>query len=517
MTLRTRPLNLIDMLLGQKLAMTANQNGAQGMFRYLGETTNFSDGFKFINRYSYFLQNSIMHDNKVLVYMTNCPHQAYTFFALAATKNIAIFQDPRRPEIETVDLIRDMGIKHIIISDDMVTQVDKMRKMNNLMTVQVYQCEKRRWGEYENSHRLPPGMSASDSDVVALFPTAGTSGERKWVPYTHKMIEAAVLNLRSAYRSSPADNFFSYHANLGESFHFIHGLMYPLLTGSGVTITDYEEPQILGKELRDAKVTRMIIPGNKLPQFLHDFVESGEKAPTIKTITPEWYRHSPAVLAALDSDTIKAKLLNTYGSVETCWATGMKGIESNAPDDGELFPGVQHRVLDTYGDDVPEKAPRIGQIVVKGNNVASGYYDNKAATQLNMRGGWHFTGDYVEIDKSAQFKYLERQENICVVRKNLVIPLFVEQKIEKMKHVVQAAVLMTTEGQKENLTVVIKPEPKVELTSDAVRKFIQENLLPEEQPSKIAFLKEIPMTPHGTIDKNELRFIFGVKKDEESA
>ena len=41
-----------------------------------------------------------------MVYMSNCPHMAYTFFALANTKNIAVFVDPNSPEIRIADKIK---------------------------------------------------------------------------------------------------------------------------------------------------------------------------------------------------------------------------------------------------------------------------------------------------------------------------------------------------------------------------------------------------------------------------
>src|SRR5690348_3825678 len=154
------------MLLGQKLAMTANQNSTKVAFRYLSKGTTFKEAYNYINRYSYFLQNEIQHNKRVMVYMSNCPHMAYTFFALANTKNLAVLVDPASPEPKIVDKIRDLEISIIIVSDDFVGRVKEMVKQNRL-NVSVIQCETRRWGEYDETYRLPVSMSASDNDVVA--------------------------------------------------------------------------------------------------------------------------------------------------------------------------------------------------------------------------------------------------------------------------------------------------------------------------------------------------------------
>src|SRR5882724_3022981 len=118
------------MLIGQKLAQVANQNSSKTAFRYLAKTMLYKDAYNYINRYSYFLQNEIQHNKKVMIYMTNCPHITYTFFALANTKNIAIPADPNAPEPKIVDKIKDLNIDAIIVSDDMVTRTKDMCRNN---------------------------------------------------------------------------------------------------------------------------------------------------------------------------------------------------------------------------------------------------------------------------------------------------------------------------------------------------------------------------------------------------
>src|ERR1700722_13406777 len=114
------------MLIGQKLAQVANQNGSKTAFRYLAKSMPYKDAYNYINRYSYFLQNEIQHGKRVMIYMTNCPHVTYTFFALANTKNLSIPIDPMTPEPTIVDKIKELEINAIIVSDDLVTKTKDM-------------------------------------------------------------------------------------------------------------------------------------------------------------------------------------------------------------------------------------------------------------------------------------------------------------------------------------------------------------------------------------------------------
>ena len=309
------------MLLGQKLALTANQNSTKTAFRYLSKGTTYKEAYSYINRYSYFLQNEIGHNKKVLIYMSNCPHMAYTFFALTNTRNLAVFIDPKTPDPKVIDRIKELEIHAVIVSDDYVGRVKEMVKANNLMTP-VIQCEARRWGEYDETYRLPVSVSASDSDVVTLFETSGMTGKPKLVPYTHTMLQQVCLALRTVYRPSSIDTFFSFQSSLAHPFYFVHGLLLPFMSGCGVLISDLTAPEEMAKELLEGKVTRVLIRALVIEEWLSGFRNLNIKIPTLRSLTPEY--------GQIDQRTediakeFNAKILNVYGSVETCFATAPK-------------------------------------------------------------------------------------------------------------------------------------------------------------------------------------------------
>jgi long-chain acyl-CoA synthetase len=383
------------MLLGQKLATTVAQNNSKVAFRYLAKNTNYKDVYSYINRYSYFLQNEIQHGRRVLVYMSNCPHLAYTMFALANTKNVAIFADTSLPEQKITDRIKELEVNAIIVSDDYVSRARELIK-NGGLNIPVITCEQRRWGEYDTTYRLPVSMSASDSDVVALFETNGTTGKPKTVAYTHAMIQQACLVLRSAYRISGVDNFFTYQASLGNPFYFIHGLMLPFLNGATVTVSDLNSAEELAKEFIDAKVTRVLLRGSVMEEWLNSFKALNLKVPTLRSLTPEYSVLSPSVQVTAKNDYNDCKILKVYGSVETCWAVAARQFEEPEPFEsvGQFLPGTKTRIVDENGDDIPSgKMAQRGQLLVSGGQVASQYQNNKEATKMNMRGAWFFTGD----------------------------------------------------------------------------------------------------------------------------
>jgi acyl-CoA synthetase (AMP-forming)/AMP-acid ligase II len=447
-----------------------------------------------------------------MIYMTNCPHMAYTFFALANTKNTAVFGDPSAPEPDIVDMIKKLGVDVMIVSDDLLTRAKEMAK-NNGIHIPIIQCEQRRWGEYDTTYRLPVSMSASDTDVVALFETAGTSGPRKVIAYTHGMIQQACLLLKNIYRTNNLDNFFTFQASLGQSFYFIHGLMFPLLNGCSVTITDINIPEDLVKELLEAKVSRVVMRGLILEEWLNAFKNLNLKIPTMRSITPEYSSLSANVGDVANTYYNECRILKFYGSVETCWAVAGRQFEAPEPFDsiGRFLPGLKTRVIDENGDDIITTKTQRGQLLVSGGQVATSYLNNKDATKLNFRGAWFFTGDYVDVDKEGVVRFLDRKDNLCTVgRNNAVVPSEVEKKMLDCPGIDRAICINIKDqlGKLMMLAIVSKKQGDTSSVTD-IQNFCQAHLPEGERPKSFAFMSEFPMDTHGFVNKYRLRFDFG--------
>ena len=435
---------------------------------------------------------------------------AYTFFALANTKNIAVFVDPGIAEVKLADKIKDLGIEAIIVSDDYLPRMKEFIK-NFRLSIPIIQCESRRWGEYDTTYRLPTSMSASDSDVVALFETAGTAGKSKMVPFTHTMLQHACLVLRSIYRTSPIDQFFTFNNSLAKPFYFVHGLIFPLISGCGVVITDLIAPEELGKELLEGKVSRVIMKSSLIEDWLTSFKNINIKLPFLKSITREQGPLDKRVDDLVTKE-FNVKIINIYGSVETCWAVAGRQFEE--PEDfesvGKFLSGVKTRVVDENGDDVPTNKTQRGQLLVSGPGVATGYINNKEATKLNMRGSWFFTEDYVEVDKKDVVRFLDRKDNICKVVTNYLAPRDIEKKLADCPGVNSVAILnLKDQLGKPALTAIISKKTGFELSAAEFQEFCRNKLAEHERPKNVAFIDEMPLDSYGDINKYKLRFDFG--------
>jgi len=442
--------------------------------------------------------------------MSNCPHIAYTFFALANTKNIAVPVDPNSPEPLIVDKIKELAIDAIIVSDDYVKRVQDMLKNNRMTSIRVIQCEARRWGEYDTTYRLPTSVTASDNDIVAIFETMGSAGKPKLVPWTHTMVQQATLVLKSIYRPSSIDTFFTYNASLMNPFYFMHGLIFPLMSGCQILITDITAPEDLAKELLEAKASRILMKGSTIEEWLTSFKNINLKMPLFRSFTPAPSPIAPRVEEFALSE-FNSKILHTYGSVESCWAVSARQFEEPEPFDsvGQFLPGVKTRIIDENGDDIPGNKPQIGQLIISGPSVATAYFNDKENTKVNMRGAWYFTGDFVEKDKKNVVRFLDRKDNICKVVTTTIVPKHIEAKLRECPGVDQVAILMTKDQiGKNQLTAIIVKKIGQDISGTDITNFCKANFTDHERPKMIAFMAELPIDPHGQIDKYKLRFEF---------
>ncbi len=83
----------------------------------------------------------------------------------------------------------------------------------------------------------------------------------------------------------------------------------------------------------------------------------------------------------------------------------------------------------------------VGELIVKGDNVMLGYFDNKLATEKVFRDGWYFTGDLGKMDRSGFFKITGRKKNVIVTKngKN-IYPEEVESYLCKSPYIAEAMV-----------------------------------------------------------------------------
>ena len=206
-------------------------------------------------------------------------------------------------------------------------------------------------------------------------------------------------------------------------------------------------------------------------------------------------------------------LTETYGPYTVCadqpeW----DGFDSDRRSRVKARQGVPYgvagdglRVVDKYMNDVPRDGKAMGEVVMRGNMVMTGYFNDPEATAEAFRGGWFHSGDlavwhpdgYVELQDRAKDIIISGGENIS------------SQEVEKvvMEHpgVLEVSVVgVPDEKWGEVPKAFVVPRPGAGLTAAEIIEFTRERLSHFKCPKHVEF-GELPKTATGKIQKFVLR------------
>jgi fatty-acyl-CoA synthase len=173
---------------------------------------------------------------------------------------------------------------------------------------------------------------------------------------------------------------------------------------------------------------------------------------------------------------------------------------------GHAIPGVEIRVVDPEGNDVPHDGKSIGEIVARSDGVMAGYWKQPEATAEVMRGGWFHTGDMATMDEDGYALIVDRKKDIIVSGGENISSLEVEKAMLAHPGIYEVAVIPVPDerwGETPRALVVMKPG--VSATEGELLEFCRSRLTHYKCPSSVEFLDVLPRTGTGKVLKKELR------------
>ena len=174
---------------------------------------------------------------------------------------------------------------------------------------------------------------------------------------------------------------------------------------------------------------------------------------------------------------------------------------------GTPVPGYEMRITDERGVEVPQG--EIGDLLVKGGSLTSGYWHKLEATRRALQGEWIRTGDTYYCDADGVYWYCGRSDDMLKVSGQWVSPAEVEGLLFQHPAVLEAAVVGWEDENR-----LIKPKAFVVLkhgyaASPAVahelQTFVRERTLPHKYPRWVEFVTDLPKTATGKIQRYKLR------------
>jgi len=172
----------------------------------------------------------------------------------------------------------------------------------------------------------------------------------------------------------------------------------------------------------------------------------------------------------------------------------------------ELITSGELRVVDEEGRDVPRDGATAGEIVVRGNVVMKGYYNDPAATAQAIRGGYFHSGDAAVVHPDGYVEIRDRLKDVIINGGENISSVEVEGVLLRHPAVQEAAVVGLPDGkwgEAPHAFIVLNPDGVV--SAEELRTFTRERLAHFKTPHTFTFVTELPKTATGKIRKFVLR------------
>jgi fatty-acyl-CoA synthase len=206
-------------------------------------------------------------------------------------------------------------------------------------------------------------------------------------------------------------------------------------------------------------------------------------------------------------------LTETYGPYSVCqWQEGWEDLEVEeraallSRQGVGMIQAERLRVVDAEMHDVPADGETMGEIVMRGNNVMAGYFDDPEATDEAFRGGWFHSGDLGVMESDGYVRLMDRAKDVVVSGGENISTVEVEQALVSHDAVLEAAVIGVPDerwGESPKAFVVLAGGKKVD--EDELIDHVRDSIARFKAPREIVFLDELPKTSTGKVQKFELR------------
>jgi acyl-CoA synthetase (AMP-forming)/AMP-acid ligase II len=165
---------------------------------------------------------------------------------------------------------------------------------------------------------------------------------------------------------------------------------------------------------------------------------------------------------------------------------------------------VEIRVIDEDGSEVPPGER--GEVVVRGDVVMAGYWDNPEATSAALSDGWLRTGDIGLVDATGYLHLLDRSKDMIISGGNNIYPREVEEALLAMPEVQATAVIGVPDSYwGESVHALVVLSDGASLTEEAVIDHCRSLLSSYKKPRTVEFVPELPTNAYGKVLKRELR------------
>ena len=355
-----------------------------------------------------------------------------------------------------------------------------------------------------------------EKTASCLCYTSGTTGNPKGVLYSHRstILHAYAAGLPDALNLSAADTILPvvpmFHVNAW-------GLPYSCaLTGAKLV---FPGQHLDGKSLHEMFETEGVTMSAGVPTvwlgLLNYMKENKLRFSTLKSTVIGGSACPPAMIRTFQEE-YGVKVLHAWGMTEMSplgTVATFKGKHLKADKEsryqvqykqGRVIFGVDMKIVDTEGKDLPHDGKAFGDLLVKGPWVTKSYFKGEGGDPL--QDGWFPTGDVATIDPDGNMQITDRSKDVIKSGGEWISSIDLENIAVAHPAIQEAAVIGIRHPKWDERPIVVAiKKPGASVTRDELLKFYEGKIAKWWMPDDVVFVEQLPHTATGKLSKLTLR------------
>ena len=453
--------------------------------------------------------------DRVATLLFNSPAMLEAHFGVPAAGGILVAVNHRLAGAEVGYILRHSGARYLLLD----TGLEELAGQAGLDGVTVIRCAGTGapGDPYEEflagaSPERPVSWLEHEEETISVNYTSGTTGRPKGVQYTYRGAYLNALN-EVIVAGMSADSVYLWTLPMFHCNGWCFTWAVTAAAARHVTMRAVDAQRVW--ELIDSEgvthyngaptVQLMIINHSRAHRLDRPVTAMVAAAPP-----------SPTLLARMSELNFRIVhvygLTETYGPITVC-PEPEGGRELSVAQrakylarQGQAYPSADLvRVVDAEMNDVPQDAATMGEVVMRGNNVMSGYFNDEAATAKAFAGGWFHSGDLAVWHPDGNIELRDRGKDVIISGGENISSIEVEQAITAHPAVLECAVVGIPDphwGERPKAFVTLNEGAAP--TAAEIIAFCRERLAHYKCPDAVEF-GPLPKTSTGKIQKFVLR------------
>lgn len=484
----------------------------------------YSEWFGRIRRFARALSDmGVRPGDRVAFYVSTSENSVTTYFACQVLGAIAVPLNYRLSPGEAAYIIQDSGARVVVygrhLTENALKIQEQVRSVHDFISCS-YDANAVPEGhghfdvlaeETEDLNIAPPAPTGTD--ISALVYTSGTTGRPKGVVHTHANDIAIAMNCVMEYGLNHNDNALHiaplYHVGGMQAFFMPH----LMVGGTNIVMGRYNALETL-QTIRSEKITTLFAVPTQIQEMLLYPEFPDIDTSSLQMITTGGAAIASAVMHRVINE-FCPKIFNGYGMTEASLALVLHPEDAlrKLGSCGKPTLISECRLIKGGADAAPDdlvEVGEVGQLIVRGPQAMTGYWNNPLETARKLKAGWVYSGDLFSQDDEGFYFFHGRADDMIVSGGENIYPREVEELLYTHPGIQEAAVLGVPDEKWGQIVAayVVATDPNV--TGEMLDAYCKssDSLAPYKRPKTYTFLDALPTNPSGKVLKRALLAAF---------